>query len=195
MQVHRRSVERVVDCHERLDRTRADHRHRAPGERLALGRVEVAHPGEHNAGRIHPARAETRVPEPGRTRERHPTEVAAGRGVRGVEVAVGVEPEHPRVRAVREGGRHGGESDRALRGEQHGVPSPGEGVVHLATRLEQASARVAQVRLVALLAGLVERPDQPRLGAEPLPHQQRQLLRAEGGGGRAVRGAAAQDYQ
>ena len=120
MDVHRRAVERVRQVHERLDR-RPDDGRRAALQRLALRRVEVADAAQHD-----PLRRDARCRGPGpRARRRRPGTCRRGsRSARlgGVEVAVGVEPQDPRVGPVAADGGQRGQRDRAL-GRRRG-PGP-----------------------------------------------------------------------
>ena len=157
--VHRRAVERVLDRHERLDGAGADHGHIAALERLALGAVEVAHAGEHDAVGRHHLLGQPRVPEPARARQAPCRRGSRWRWSRGVEVAVRVQPQHLRVGAVAGHGGERGERDRALGRQQHWHVARRQGVLDLAAGLEQAAARVAQVCVEGLRARLARLAD------------------------------------
>ena len=180
-----------------LERAREAVGRRGPDARAleldALAAVEVAHPGHDHARRIdRGVVAEPRVPAPAGGGEAHAAEEAADRRVGGVEVAVGVEPEDPRLRHVAEDGRQRRHADRAVGREQHRAQPRGQRVVDLAAGLEQAAARLAQVVLVARRSRLAGRADQPRLDPEQPPEPRRQRVDAAHPSGRAIRCPAAQ---
>ena len=189
-----RSVERVLDRHERLDRARPDHGGGALLEQHALARVEVAHAGEH-----HPLGgqrlAEPGIPLPRGCRQAHAAEVAAARRARRVEVAVGVQPEDPRVGPVAAHRRERGHGHGAVGSQQHRRVARRQRVVDLAARLEQAAARVAQVVLVTGLLDLAAAADVARLNAQRVSQQRREDLHAARRAGEAIGGAAAQGYE
>ena len=101
-------------------------------EDLALAGIEVAHPDEHRVARQDLGRApahidEVGIAEPQADRERHAVDVARGRGVRRVRVAVGVEPDEPdRIPLAREvTARAGDRADReaVIAAQDQGQPA------------------------------------------------------------------------
>ena len=178
MDEHRGPAERVLDGHQCLHRARPDDGRRTALEQLAFTRVEVADAGQHDLlGRDRVA--QPGVPFPARAGQAHAAQIAAGAGVRGVVVPVGVEPQHLRLGAVTESGGQRRHRDRAV-GRRHDRYAPArQRIVDLPSRLEQAAARLGEVVLVGRLARLGAGADVAGLDPQPLADQRRERLGAE----------------